>query len=53
VAALVVPFAVVPPLTLDIGPRIWWPGALARAPQPSAEEAPEDSIRARSRSSSD
>ena len=43
----------VPALTLDIGPRIWWPSSLARAPQPSAEDFSEDSIRARSRSSSD
>ena len=50
---LVVRSILVPALTLDIGPRIWWPSALARAPQPSAEEVPEDSIRARSRSSSD
>ena len=50
---LVVRSILVPALTLDIGPRIWWPSRLAGARQPSAEEVPEDSIRVRSRSSSD
>ena len=50
---LVVRSILVPALTLDIGPRIWWPSGLARARQPSVEEVSEDSIRARSRSSSD
>jgi RND superfamily putative drug exporter len=51
---LVVRSILVPALTLDIGPRIWWPSSLARARQPSADEVLDDSsIRARSRSSSD
>jgi putative drug exporter of the RND superfamily len=51
---LVVRSILVPALTLDIGPRIWWPSSLAGARQPSAEDVLDDSsIRARSRSSSD
>jgi RND superfamily putative drug exporter len=51
---LVVRSILVPALTLDIGPRIWWPSKLAAARQPSADEVLDDSsIRARSRSSSD
>ncbi len=30
----------VPALSYDIGPRIWWPGRLARAPQPQPQPEP-------------
>jgi RND superfamily putative drug exporter len=38
--ALVVRSVLVPALALDLGPRIWWPSALAREPKPEPERVP-------------
>jgi RND superfamily putative drug exporter len=39
--ALIVRSLLVPALVCDIGPRVWWPSALARRPEPPAAEADE------------
>jgi RND superfamily putative drug exporter len=36
---LIVRTLLLPALTLDIGPRIWWPGRLSRPPYPAASPA--------------
>jgi RND superfamily putative drug exporter len=39
--AFIVRTTLVPALAYTIGPKIWWPSALARAPQPPPETEPE------------
>jgi putative drug exporter of the RND superfamily len=34
----------VPALTLDVGRRMWWPGRLSRAPQPSPAQSPDQPV---------
>ncbi|HEY7821717.1 MAG TPA: MMPL family transporter [Acidimicrobiia bacterium] len=39
--AFIVRTTLVPALAYTIGPKIWWPSALSRAPQPKEERTPE------------